>query len=195
MVFSQCLFKTSYFIAILTRNRKNSSRTSKTIKLTQRQRSESAQRYLAFTLIPSPQIFSHFALYRHFAFCVMAVMPWFVSPPHHWRVCYISKKTQTLLRMTNFNLVVISDLGWVVAESNFLPSYVFLVVDIDLTISPHDASHPSLLSMLSVPGAESWSRGGTVIRAEVRNDGQGDHDFSWHCSKSSLYGVWTSGHS
>ena len=80
--------------------------------------------------------------------------------------------------MTNFNLVVISDLGWVVAESNFLPSYVFLVVDIDLTISPHDASHPSLLSMLSEPGAESWSRGGTVIGAEVRNDGQGDHDFS-----------------
>ena len=91
-----------------------------------------------------------------------------------------STKTQTLLRMTNLNLVVISDLGWVVAESNFLPSYVFLVVDIDLTISPHphDASHPSLLSMLSGPGAESWSRGGTVIRAEVRNDGQGDHDFS-----------------
>ena len=39
--------------------------------------------------------------------------------------------------MTNYNLVVISDLGCVdvgVAESNFLPSYIFLVVDNDLTI-------------------------------------------------------------
>mgnify|MGYP007015520394 CR=1 FL=1 len=77
LVFSQCLLKTSYLIAILTRNRKNSSRMSKTIKLTQRQRSEPAQRYLAFTLIPFTftLIFSHLHFTGTLHICVMAVMP------------------------------------------------------------------------------------------------------------------------
>ena len=155
MVFSQYLFKTSYFIAILTRNRKNSSRTSKTIKLTQRQRSEPAQRYLAFTLIPSSQIFPilHFTGTLHF-------VSWLSCHGlyHQRRIAEEgditpSTKTQTLLRMTNLNLVVISDLGWVLAESNYLPSYVFLVVDNDLTISPSLMMH---LIRLSYPCCQPY---------------------------------------
>ena len=204
--FLSCLLKASYLIAILTRNRKNSSRMSKTIKLTQRQRSEPAQRYLAFTLIPS-QIFSHFALYRHFAYLCHGMVC--IPTAALKGVLHISTKSQTLLRMTNHNLVVISDLGGVecwclrgVAESNSpLPIFSWLLTVTSLS-PPHHASHPSLRSLLSAdtgasvhdlgqsPGQErelwseqEWGMTDSVITIS--------HDIA----QSQVYRVWTAGHS
>ena len=97
---------------------------SKTIKLTQRQRSEPAQRYLAFTLIPFTftLIFSHLHFTGTLHICVMAVMPCHGLYHHRSTEGCVTSPRRHRLFWEWQTIILLSTAIWVV----FLPSSLLI---------------------------------------------------------------------
>ena len=186
-LFSQCLIKCLDLIKILTRrNRKNSSRMRKTMKQTQ------SKEVRARTATPGLHLDSFFT--DLFPLCTLQAM---------LNLAYLSHGCHGLHRTTLKGVTIFLPLkmrnlgfGWLTFEEKCLPSYVSPMVgnDSDPAHYPLWWSASSSRSPLSALGHWLLCPGpgaapGLLISQhsqDWRVTGRGDHDFSWHCSKSSL---------